>query len=329
MFPSWKIGRAFGIPLYVHSTFLLVPVLVAFALRQRGVLNIGLATYLSWLALVLAVFGCVLLHELGHALMALRFGIRTTDITLYPIGGVARLQRLSTKAGEEMLIALAGPAVNVAIILLLAPLAYVLGTWAALAPASRHAMVLLAKFLTLMVYANMGLALFNMLPVFPMDGGRVLRAFLTWFLGSLRATVIAANIGLVFAVGFGIVGVLLPQPMLVVVALFVVMAGRQELAAVRHREAVRAARAKQAEAQKTDNHPFVEPRRNPILDDDDDEEIETIALPSHLDGSPARPEGSAVRAGRGGFTGLIWDRDAQTWVRWDDGRPVAVYDGTS
>lgn len=125
MLSSWKIGRAFGIPLFVHWSFLFVPVLLA--VMQP---NVGVYRYLILLLLVAGVFCCVMMHELGHALMARRFGIRTLDITLYPIGGVARLEKLSNKPGEEMLIALAGPAVNVAIILLLVPLVFLVEAWA-------------------------------------------------------------------------------------------------------------------------------------------------------------------------------------------------------
>src|SRR5438128_272069 len=107
---SWKIGTAFGIGLYVHWTFLLAPALVLMNNWDRG-----LETALLMVGVILAVFGCVLLHELGHALMARRFGIQTRDITLLPIGGVARLEGMGNHPGEEIAIAAAGPAVNVII----------------------------------------------------------------------------------------------------------------------------------------------------------------------------------------------------------------------
>src|SRR5262245_34997323 len=107
---SWKLGTAFGIGLYVHWSFLLAPALVLMNNWAHGLEAAALAV-----GVVLAVFGCVLLHELGHALMARRFGIGTRDITLYPIGGVARLERMSDSPLEELAIAVAGPAVNVAI----------------------------------------------------------------------------------------------------------------------------------------------------------------------------------------------------------------------
>src|SRR5262249_11120100 len=111
MLRSWKIGRAFGIPLYVHSTFLLLP---AWGLYES--IGSGWATKVFVVTLLLVMFGCVVLHELGHALMARYFGIRTRDITLYPIGGVARLERMSEEPAQEVAIALAGPAVNLIIV---------------------------------------------------------------------------------------------------------------------------------------------------------------------------------------------------------------------
>src|SRR5688572_4950363 len=125
MFRSWKLGSPFGIPLYVHPTFLLLPLLLL-----AVDLNEGWAHLLFVECLLLAVFTCVILHELGHALTARRFGIRPVDITLYPVGGVARLERLARSPTEELVIAVAGPAVNVAIALLLAPLLVVGLVWA-------------------------------------------------------------------------------------------------------------------------------------------------------------------------------------------------------
>src|SRR5271157_5987977 len=151
---SWKLGRVAGIDLFLHPTFLLS-------------LLPGMTGNLSPL-LIVALFGCVVLHELGHALMARRFGIETLDITLYPIGGVARLERMPRAPGAELLIALAGPAVNFGIAaLLLAVLA--------LGSAVVETSVPVGGFLGELLIANLVLGLFNLLPAFPMDGGRVLR----------------------------------------------------------------------------------------------------------------------------------------------------------
>jgi Zn-dependent protease len=180
---SWKLGRVAGIDVFVHPTFLLI--LLFPQVREGG-----------WLVLatVLALFGCVLLHELGHALMARRFGIETQDITLYPIGGVARLLRIPRSPGAELAIALAGPAVNFAIVAGLLGLDFLglVGPW------SDAAGVLIGM--------NLMLGLFNLIPAFPMDGGRVLRALLSPGLGRLRATQVAAGLGRGLAILFGLFG---------------------------------------------------------------------------------------------------------------------------
>jgi Zn-dependent protease len=213
---SWKIGRVAGIDLYVHPTFLLV--------LLPGVFIRGPVTALSIL-LVLAVFGCVLLHELGHAMAAQRFGIRTRDITLYPIGGVARLERMPRAAGAELVIALAGPAVNVAIAGCL--LLFEIATGWALFSGT-----VLEVVVTELLAINVILAVFNMLPAFPMDGGRVLRALLSGWMSRARATSIAARIGRVIAVLMGTVGFAYGQWMLIPLAIFVYMISRAEEAHV-------------------------------------------------------------------------------------------------
>ena len=184
MGPSWKIGRVAGIDLFVHPTFLLV---LLWAVLWRGV---------GIIPILLPVFGFVLLHELGHALTARRFGIETENITLYPIGGVARLQRLPRAPGAELLITLAGPAVNFALAFLFAILASL--------DSAAGAASLSGDFFQMLVGINLGLGLFNLVPAFPMDGGRILRALLSGWLGRAQATIIAATIGRTLAVLFGI-----------------------------------------------------------------------------------------------------------------------------
>ncbi len=212
---SWKIGRVAGIDMYVHPTFLLV-------LLFPGVLAGGPLGIL----LVLAVFGCVLLHELGHALAAQQFGIRTQDITLYPIGGVARLERMPRAAGAELVIALAGPAVNLAIAAGLLTLGILFG-------ADVLAGTVLGVMVSELMAINVILALFNLLPAFPMDGGRVLRALLSGWMSRARATSIAARIGRVIAVLFGTVGAYATGNwMLIPLAIFIYMVSRAEEAQV-------------------------------------------------------------------------------------------------
>jgi Zn-dependent protease len=187
---AWKLGRVAGIDFYVHPTFVVVFFLFP------GIFPGGASSPLNIL-LVLAVFACVLLHELGHALMARRFGIDTRDITLYPIGGVARLERMPRAPGAELLIALAGPAVNFAIVLGLIALFSVGGDLLI-------AYAWPAVFLQQLLVVNLVLGLFNLIPAFPMDGGRVLRALLSGWLGRVRATMAAARVGRALAVLFGI-----------------------------------------------------------------------------------------------------------------------------
>lgn len=220
---SWKLGRVAGIDVFLHPTFFLVlffPQVTAYGAYG--------------LAVVLAGFGCVLLHELGHALMARRFGIGTVDITLYPIGGVARLTRMPRAPGAELLIALAGPAVNVIILMGLAGLG-LLGVFGPVWAAS-----LAGNFAVTLMVMNLILAAFNLIPAFPMDGGRVLRALLTGWLGRLRATAIAAGIGRSLAVAFGLFCAYHGAWLQVVLAAFIFMAAGSELASVaadeEHRE---------------------------------------------------------------------------------------------
>src|SRR5262245_43520395 len=204
---SLRIGSAFGIGLYLHWTFLIVPLLVIWSTWRGGIDDVLLGT-----GLTAGLFGCVLLHELGHALMARRFGIGTRDITLYPIGGVARLERMSDSPLEELAIAVAGPAVNVAIAVGL----YAGMALAGMAPALEILEYgsLGATFVMLLFTANVWLVLFNMIPAFPMDGGRVLRSVLALGLGQLRATELAVTIGTAFSALFVLGGLfVLGSPM--------------------------------------------------------------------------------------------------------------------
>ncbi len=251
MLGSWNVGRLFGIRVNVNVSCLLLVALAAFMGLGAG----GLARALTTAALVPAVFVCVLLHEFGHALTARRFGIRTRDVTLYFIGGVARLEGLGRRPREELVVALAGPAVNLVIAAALAvvflPFGLVLAPEALPPDAPAH---LAGSFLFTLLAANLMLALFNLIPAFPMDGGRVLRSLLQPSLGRLRATEVAASIGLVLAF---LVAVLVPlgaylltgqlNPVPVLVALFVAYAGQRELRAVRRAD--QEERARQAEDQ--------------------------------------------------------------------------------
>ena len=217
---SWKIGRLAGINVYMHATFLL---LILFILLVSWVRGHSLATAISGIFFVLVIFGCVVLHELGHALTARKYGVRTRDIILLPIGGVARLERMPEKPRQELLVALAGPAVNLVISGALFPLLLALHIHPSLASIRWVG----GDFLEKLMAVNLWLAGFNLLPAFPMDGGRVLRALLATRMEYTRATQLAAHVGQAMALIFGFVG-LFSDPWLVFIALFVWMGADAE-----------------------------------------------------------------------------------------------------
>ena len=221
---SWKIGRLAGINVYVHATFLF---LVLFILVAYWVQGHSMATALAGLAFILLIFACVVLHELGHAVTARRYGIRTRDIILLPIGGVARLERMPEQPTQELWVALAGPAVNIVIAAGLFAFVTVLGVHVELGKMHWAG----GDFLVRLMVANLWLAGFNLLPAFPMDGGRVLRALLATRTSYTRATQIAAHVGQAMALLFGFAG-LFTNPMLLFIALFVWMGAEAEASMV-------------------------------------------------------------------------------------------------
>ena len=208
---SWKLGRFAGIDAYVHASFLLLVAWAAWAAFQGA--GTGLAALLGVVFLV-GVFASVLAHEFGHALVARHYGIRTRRIVLWPIGGVAQLEGEPRSPKQELHIALAGPAVNFVLAGALFLVVKLLGL---------PTLGLLAS----LVVANLTLGIFNLIPAFPMDGGRVLRAFLATRLGGGRATEIAVRVGKVAAVIFVLAG-LFGNPMLMLVGAFVWFAAGAE-----------------------------------------------------------------------------------------------------
>jgi len=198
---SLKLGKWFGIEVNLHLTFLL---LIGFLTLTGLATTRNVGVVVGDIGFLLALFLCVVLHEFGHALAARRYGIPTKDITLLPIGGVARLERMPTDPKQELVVALAGPAVNVVIALALLPIVAVSNV----------------GFFERLFSMNLLLVAFNLIPAFPMDGGRVLRAGLALKMDYAKATRTAAAIGQGFAVLFGLIG-LFTNPFLVLIAVFV------------------------------------------------------------------------------------------------------------
>jgi Zn-dependent protease/CBS domain-containing protein len=233
---SFKIGQAFGIDVKVHWTFFLLLAFFAYAgYQESGSLLNALVTAL----VIVALFVCVVLHEFGHSLVAQRLGIATRDITLLPIGGVARLQSLPERPMDEVKIAVAGPLVNVVLAPIFFGIAILLGA-SPLQPANiLEGGDSVGQIFAYLGLINVALVVFNMIPAFPMDGGRVLRGLLASRLGPVRATDIASSVGQLFALGFFLVGLLGGNFLLALVAVFIFFGANGEAQMVRQRELTR------------------------------------------------------------------------------------------
>jgi Zn-dependent protease len=221
---SLKVASIFGIEVRIHLTFLLFLVWIWFSYYQIA----GFAGAVQGVLFILALFACVLLHEFGHAFAARGFGIETPDITLLPIGGVARLSRIPEKPWQELVVAIAGPLVNVVIAAALISVIHGSAALEQLEYLESPRIELLAKLASV----NVMLVLFNLIPAFPMDGGRVLRALLAMAMPYAQATQIAAWIGQGLAVVFGIFG-LFGNPLLIFIAFFIFVGAQQEAAMAR------------------------------------------------------------------------------------------------
>ncbi|WP_170544577.1 site-2 protease family protein [Ruegeria arenilitoris] len=234
---SFSLGRILGSELRVHVTFFLLLAWVGFAAYSSG----GVPAAIENLIFVLALFACVVAHEFGHALMARRYGIKTPDITLLPIGGLARLERMPEKPMQEVWVALAGPAVNFVIWMILVVLGagMPLDTLAQIDSTG-------PGLLNRLAYVNLLLAAFNMIPAFPMDGGRVFRALLCLKMDRVKATKVAALAGQIVAVAFGFWGLSVGNPILVLIAVFVFVAATSESQDVAMRSIVRRVLARDA-----------------------------------------------------------------------------------
>lgn len=230
-----------GIRVFLHWSFLLLPAYIAF---------IGFSEGHTWneilkeIGLILIVFGCVVLHEFGHALTAQRFGVNTRDITLLPIGGVASLERMPEDPKQEFWITVAGPLVN----LVIAGVAFAILAIAGIAMITTDLLGDIstgAGLLTFLVTVNIGLFLFNLIPAFPMDGGRILRSLLGMWLPREKATRIATVIGRILAVGFVFYGLYSGAPFLAIIGVFIFMAAGTEARAVQQKANVQALRVGQ------------------------------------------------------------------------------------
>jgi Zn-dependent protease/CBS domain-containing protein len=214
------IGSVSGIKIFIHWTFLILIGWIVFSNLNRG---LGGGEILWAILFILTIFACVTLHELGHALAAKKFNIKTRDITLLPIGGVAQMESIPEKPQEELIVAVAGPAVNFVIFILL--------FFALPRPTSPEMEQIQnigpANFMYALMIVNMWLALFNLIPAFPMDGGRVFRALLAFRMDRTRATRIAANLGQLLAMAFIFLG-LFYNPFLVFIGLFIFIGAQAE-----------------------------------------------------------------------------------------------------
>lgn len=227
---SWKLTRIAGIDVYVHATFFM---LLAWLALSYWLVAGTLSAVLAGVGFILALFVCIVLHELGHALTARRYGIRTRHITLLPIGGVASLERMPRDPRQELRVALAGPAVNVAIALVLWGWLRASNGWV---PPEQIGLAG-GPFLERLMIVNLFVAGFNLLPAFPMDGGRVLRAALALRMDYAKATRVAARLGQGLALALGFLGLFI-NPFLLFIALFVWIGAAAEASAVQIKSAL-------------------------------------------------------------------------------------------
>ena len=229
---SIKLFKIFGISLNIHVTFLLLPLFVLIVWGFKA------------MVLVLIIFVCVTLHELTHSLVAKKFGIGVRNITLLPIGGVASMDKMPESPKQEFFISVAGPAFNIVLSAVLFFLFYH-ASWMPnmilFNPASGDSWLHTIAFIP---WVNIILAGFNLLPAFPMDGGRVLRSILATKMDYRRATRIAVNIGHIFAILFGYIGLVHGRPILLLIAVFIYMAASAEESHVNLKESLKGFRVK-------------------------------------------------------------------------------------
>ena len=221
---SWNIGTYFGIPVKIHWSFGLLLLFLFYNIVTSG---LKLWEGVAYTVLMLTVFACVVLHEYGHALTAKKFGVDTVDIIVSPIGGIARMKYIPDKPMQEFFITLNGPLVNLILGSLLAVLLFLITGKFSL-NLDTYNLEDPMEFVRLLSLINFTLFFFNLIPAFPMDGGRILRSLLAVKLGKVKATRIASLVGRVFAIGFVIFGIFDQQLILSLIGLFIfMMAGRE------------------------------------------------------------------------------------------------------
>ncbi|WP_273847364.1 site-2 protease family protein [Rubrobacter calidifluminis] len=233
---SFKIGRAFGIDVKVHWTFFLLLLVFGYSAYSSSE---SLTTTLITIGLIIALFVFVLLHEFGHSLVAQRLGIEIPDITLLPLGGLARMKSMPEKPLDEVKIAIAGPLVNVVLAAIFFLASFGFGGEGTGTPGIMPNRGTAGQILEYLALTNLALALFNMIPAFPMDGGRVLRGLLATRLGNVRATEISASIGQFFAFLFFLSGIFTGRFLLALIAIFIFFGAGGEAQMVRQRETMR------------------------------------------------------------------------------------------
>jgi len=223
---SLYLGTYAGIPIYVHWTFGFVVLFIIYAAVTQGMV---LSSIIWFSAYVLSLFVCVILHEYGHALAAKRYGVTTRDIIISPIGGVARMEAMPDKPWKELVIAIAGPLVNVVLAILLSVLFFVIFKQDFISADFELLPQDFESYLGLVIIINIALFVFNLVPAFPMDGGRILRALLAMKWGRVRATKIASIIGRILAVCFIGLAIWINHPTLGFIGVFIYYMATMEM----------------------------------------------------------------------------------------------------
>lgn len=290
MLRPWKIGKFFGVETFLHWSFVLLPLYLLFINRSLGLLSAAAAAFAGFFVLFF-----VLLHEFGHVLAARAFGIPTQSVTLYPIGGVALMTRQAHNPFEEIIIAVAGPAVNLVLAILLGLGKALVGIPFVDLPELAQGIKSLATFYQYLFVINIGLLVFNLLPAFPMDGGRVVRAFLWFFTDLITATRVASYVAIPIALLLALLGLLTGNILTIFIAGLVVLLGQFELWALRMRLAEKQRREAYAASMQAP--------------------VSTVEYANGIARQP--PELN--------FDGYTWDAHEQGWVEWRAGRAIRFY----